>query len=74
METKEKKQTKKTETPKRELKDRHYFLLGNKEPLTFTIPSRHTRKYPLVWFDEEKGYERELRYATNQKSVFVDEQ
>jgi len=28
----------------------------------------------LVWFDEEKGYERELRYATNQKSVFVDEQ
>ena len=74
METKEKKQTKKVETPKRELKDRHYYLLGNKEPLTFTIPSRHTRKYPLVWFDEEKGYEREIRYATNQKSVFVDEQ
>ncbi|MCP4320341.1 MAG: hypothetical protein GY787_00475 [Alteromonadales bacterium] len=57
-----------------EYKDRHYYLSNNKEPLSYTIPSRHTRKYPLVWFDEEKGYERELRYATNQKSVFVDEQ
>ena len=27
-----------------------------------------------LWFDKEKGYERELRYATNQKSIFVDEQ
>jgi len=50
-----------------EYKDRNYYLTGNKEPLTYTIPSKHTRKYPLVWFDKEKGYERELRYATNQK-------
>ena len=80
-ETKQK--TKKAETPKREikveapkweLKDRFYYLIGNKEPISFTIPSRHTTRYPLVWFDEEKGYERELRYATNQKSIFVDEQ
>ena len=28
----------------------------------------------MVYFDEEKGYNRELRYATNQKSPFVDEQ
>jgi len=28
----------------------------------------------LLWFDEELGYQRELRYATNQKSPFVDEQ
>lgn len=27
-----------------------------------------------MWFDENLGYERELRYATNQKSPFVDEQ
>ena len=27
-----------------------------------------------MWFDEEKGYNRELRYATNMKSPFVDEQ
>jgi len=73
--------TKKAPAPKQEVKketweykDRNYFLLGSKEPLTYTLPSRHTRKYPLVWFDKDKGYERELRYATNQESVFVDEQ
>ena len=57
-----------------EVKDRFYYLTGNKNPLTFTIPSRHSRRYPLLWFDEEKGYNRELRYATNQRSPFVDEQ
>ena len=57
-----------------EYKDRNYYLIGNKKPLNYTITSRHTRRYPLVWFDEEKGYEREMRYATNQKSIFVDEQ
>ena len=57
-----------------EYKDRHYYLANGKEPLTYTIPSRHSRRYPLVWFDPEKGYEREMRYATNQKSIFVDEQ
>jgi len=57
-----------------EYKDRNYYLLNNKMPLTYTMPSRHSQKYPLVWFDPEKGYERELRYATNQKSIFVDEQ
>ena len=39
-----------------------------------TIPSRHSEKRALLWFDEQLGYERELRYGTNQKSVFVDEQ
>ena len=57
-----------------EYKDRNYYLLNNKNPLTYTLPSKHNSKYPLVWFDPEKGYERELRYATNQKSIFVDEQ
>ena len=57
-----------------EYKDRHYYLNGQKEPLTYTIPSKHSRRYPLVWFDKEKGYERELRYATNQRSIFADEQ
>jgi len=57
-----------------EYKDRNYYLSDGKSPLSYTIPSRHTRKYPLVWFDPELGYERELRYATNQKSIFVDEQ
>mgnify|MGYP000862487750 CR=1 FL=1 len=72
METKEKKSSKVVDAW--EYKDRNYYLLGNKEPLTYTLPSRHSKRYPLVWFDEELGYERELRYATNQQSVFVDEQ
>jgi hypothetical protein len=57
-----------------EYKDRNYYLLGNKEPLTYTLPSKHSSRYPLVWFDPEVGYERELRYASNHKSIFVDEQ
>tara|TARA_Y100000768_G_scaffold109991_2_gene80881 strand:+ start:14078 stop:14842 length:765 start_codon:yes stop_codon:yes gene_type:complete len=57
-----------------EIKDRSYMLLGNKQPLTFTLAGKHHSRTPLLWFDEEKGYARELRYATNQKSPFVDEQ
>ena len=75
-ETKEKKAPAKAEVKKDawEYKNRSYYLLGNKTPLTYTVMSKHSRRYPCVWFDEEKGYERELRYATNQKSIFVDEQ
>ena len=60
--------------PTWEIKDRLYTLKSNKRPLVFTIPSRHTEKRSLLWFDEEKGYQRELKYATNQRSPFVDEQ
>jgi len=80
METKEKKTTAKAvKTPEVkkdtwEYKDRNYYLLGGKNPLTYTLPSKHNTRYPLVWFDKQLGYERELRYATNQKSIFVDEQ
>jgi len=45
-----------------------------RKPLVYSIPTRHSAKVPLLYFDEEKGYNRELRYATNQKSCFVDEQ
>jgi|TARA_B100000073_G_C23648701_1_gene539712 hypothetical protein len=57
-----------------EIKDRNYVLKGSKEPLTFTLKSRHTEKYPLTYFDEVTGTQRALRYATNQSSPFVDEQ
>ena len=70
METKEKKAPVKTW----EYKDRNYYLKGNKEPITFKLGSRHTTRHPLLWFDKDKGYNREMRYASNQKSVFVDEQ
>ena len=39
-----------------EFKDRNYYLLGGIEPLTYTLPARHTRRYPLVYFDPEKVY------------------
>jgi hypothetical protein len=57
-----------------EIKDRTYILKGNKSPITYTLASRHHSRNPLMWFDEEKGYSRELRYASNQKSPFRDEQ
>jgi hypothetical protein len=57
-----------------EIKDRTYILKGDKEPLTFTIPSKHTRRHPLLWFDQSAKEQRELRYATNMNSPFVDEQ
>ena len=56
---------KKPTKPTWEIKDRLYTLKSNKRPLVFTIPSRHTEKRSLLWFDEEKGYQRELKYATN---------
>jgi hypothetical protein len=54
--------------PKWEMKDRIYRLKNGKAPVTATIKSRN-----LYWFDEEKGYEREIKYAVNQKTPFVDE-
>ena len=60
--------------PEWEIKDRVYYLRGNKNPLTLTIPGRHTRKHALLYFDEKTGKQREIRYATNQDSPLVDEQ
>jgi hypothetical protein len=60
--------------PSWEIKDRVYFLKGNKTPLTYTIPGKHTRKHALLYFDEKTGKQRELKYATNQDSPLVDEQ
>lgn len=60
--------------PKWEYKDRLYELTSARKPLVFTVPTVHSVKSPLLYFDEELGYQRELRYATNQRSCFVDEQ
>ena len=60
--------------PTWEIKDRVYYLTGNKSPLTLTIPCRHTRKHSLLYFDTKTGKQREIRYATNQSSPLVDEQ
>ena len=54
--------------PKWEIKDRVYYLKGKKKPV-----SRAIRSSNIYWFDEEKGYERELKYCQNQRTPFVDE-
>ena len=51
-----------------EIKDRLYYLRGGRKPL-----SRSIKSTGIYWFDEEKGYERELKYCQNQKTPFVDE-
>jgi len=63
-----------TITPKWEIKDRTYLLKGDISPLTYTLGSRHNARYPLLWFDPQNEEQREIRYATNQNSCFVDEQ
>ena len=75
METKEKKKpvAKAPATPEVkkdtwEIKDRVYRLKNGKSPLSYMIKSAD-----IYYFDEEKGYERELKYTKNQRTVFVDE-
>jgi len=51
-----------------EVKDRTYYLRSNEKPLSRMIKSSN-----VYWFDEEKGYERELKYCQNQRTPFVDE-
>ena len=57
-----------------EIKDRTYLVTGRYKPLTLRIPSKHSAKVPLLWYDSETNTQRELRYATNQNSPFVDDQ
>tara|TARA_R100001015_G_C4563459_1_gene122864 strand:+ start:122 stop:841 length:720 start_codon:yes stop_codon:yes gene_type:complete len=54
--------------------DKVYLLKGAQQPPVVTLQSKHTRRKPLLYFDKEKGHQQELRYATNQKSPFVEEQ
>ena len=51
-----------------EVRDRVYKLKGNLTPLSYHVGSRG--KY---YFDEEKGYEREILLTENQNTPFVDE-
>ena len=51
-----------------EVKNRMYYLKGRQKPLSYLMKSAN-----IYWFDEEKGYQRELKYCQNQKTPFVDE-
>ena len=63
---------KQKEEPKKkntwEYKDRQYYLLSEKAPVVFILKSKG-----IMWFDENVGYEREIKYTLNQKTPFVDE-
>lgn len=65
-----KKTTNVTEKPtnKWQVKDRLYELIGDRIPPVYMMKSRG-----LYWFDNEAGYEREIKYCRNQNTVFVDE-
>ena len=54
--------------PEWEIKERSYLLKSGKKPLSKSIKAAG-----IYWFDEEKGYERELKYCENQRTCFVDE-
>ena len=54
--------------PSWEIKDRVYYLNQNKTSLSYSMKSSG-----IYYFDEEKGYERELKYCENQRTPFVDE-
>ena len=60
--------------PEWEIKDRIYYLTGTSTPLTLTIPGKHTRKHALLYFDENSGRQKEIRYATNHDSPFKEDQ
>jgi hypothetical protein len=55
-----------------EIKDRTYILLKDGTPVNYLLNTKHSRNKPLQYFDGKK--QRALRYATNQSSVFIDEQ
>lgn len=59
---------------KTELQSDKIYKLLKGTPLSYTLASRSSTRYPLLWFDSEKNINRPLRYAPNQKSPFEDEQ
>ena len=55
-------------------KDKTYRLKREMAPLSFIIPGRGSNRKPLLYWDDETGQNRPIRYARNQKSPFEDEQ
>ena len=49
-----------------------YRLKGDFSPISFLLKTG--RGNTLLYFDEEKGYNRAIRHCPNERSIFVDEQ
>ncbi len=62
----------KTLKQKQQPKDRIYRLISEATPICFMLPTRHTHRQSLLHFDGKTN--RALRFASNQKSFFEDEQ
>ena len=43
-----------------EYKDRQYYLTGEETPIVYILKSKG-----FFWFDEQKGFEREIKYTLN---------
>jgi len=56
------------------LKNKSYKLTNGATPLSAYINAGGNPRNPMLHFDEAKGENREIRYAANQRSIFVDEQ
>ena len=48
--------------------DKLYELTIGESPIVYILKSRG-----CLWFDPNKGYEREIKYCENQNTIFVDE-
>lgn len=55
-------------------KDRTYVLKKKNPPMQFFLRNRHKAQSPLQYYDEDKKLLRSLCYASNQISIFEDEQ
>ena len=55
-------------------KTRIYRLTKDRAPLSWTLSTGTSKRTALLYFDEEKQENRVLRYASNQRSPFEDEQ
>jgi len=64
----------KTKKQKEIFVDKTYKLTRDAAPLSYMLSSKHTKRKPLLYFDEKEGLNKPLRYARNQKSPFEDEQ
>lgn len=51
-----------------------YRLAQGRTPLNFLLQVKDKRSKSLLYYDEEKKEQRALRYAPNQRSIFMDEQ
>ena len=54
--------------------DRFYRLTTKATPLSYFIPTSGSKRRPLLYWDEETGTNRVMRYSPNQRSIFEDEQ